>query len=217
MDQCTSQDTMGITTKVWANRLAERTDLSTNVVHLTCGTTQRDKIDVLLDILEQKTIRGSTTERGFIVGSTPAVCFQDAPLHALVQNLWYEKKYRDANENAKWRYASAGVLFRKTFVYRKGGRPVIYDKTSEAKKYLPKGQWWRIVNYDLDDDKNIIDWTHEREWRVPGDFTFEWSDCHVMISGHSDYQDFLTKCKTRSLDQLPTSIQGLVSLTPVLY
>ena len=50
------------------------------------------------------------------------------------------------------------------------GRPVIYDKTISAKKYLPENEWWRIVNLDLSDEDRFIDWTHEREWRVPNDF-----------------------------------------------
>lgn len=52
-------------------------------------------------------------------------------------------------------------------MYKKGGRPVIYDQTIEAKKYLPESQHWRIVNFDLSNDDRLVDWTHEREWRVP--------------------------------------------------
>ncbi len=64
-------------------------------------------------------------------------------------------------------------MFDKTYIYKKGGRPVIYDKTEEAKKYLTEDKWWRIVNLDLSDSNNIIDWTHEREWRVLNELTFE--------------------------------------------
>ena len=37
------------------------------------------------------------------------------------------------------------------------------------KSILPSDEYWRIVNYDLSDNKYMVDWTHEWEWRVPGD------------------------------------------------
>lgn len=78
----------------WLKRLAERSDLSSYVAHLTrpatVDTEDFSAVEVLLMILKDRSIRGSSTRSGFIVGATEAVCFQDAPPHALAQNLWFE-------------------------------------------------------------------------------------------------------------------------------
>ena len=47
-------------------------------------------------------------------------------------------------------------------------RPVIYDDPNIAKQYLKSNEYWRIVNLNLSNDNNFIDWSHEREWRLDG-------------------------------------------------
>ncbi len=62
--------------------MSDRQDLSSSLVHLTRGATvdgnELTPVDVLLKILRERTIVGSTTDSGFIRGSRRAVCFQDA-------------------------------------------------------------------------------------------------------------------------------------------
>ena len=128
------------------------------------------------------------------MGQTPAVCFQDAPLNAVGQNCWFEQTYRKENEWAKKRYDPIGIIFRKKYVFKKGGRPVIYDVTSEAKDYLPSDQWWRIVNFDLNDSENIVDWSHEREWRVPNELKFKISNVVILFGNNSQVKEFIEKC-----------------------
>jgi hypothetical protein len=50
-----------------------------------------EAVDVLIQILKSKKINGSTTKPGFIIGSDKAVCFQDAPINELAQNLLHEQ------------------------------------------------------------------------------------------------------------------------------
>lgn len=207
---------MPYTREQWRRRIAERTDLTTGVVHLTRETDTKNVMDVLLAILREKRIKASSTASGFIVGSTPAVCFQDAPPHSLSQNVWFEQKKRDDDPNAKLRYRAVGLWFPKPYVYRKGGRPVIYDKTAEAKKYLPKDQWWRIVNFDLSLEDNFIDWSHEREWRVPGDFHFELKEATVLLPTSTGYHSFLKYGNAAGIN-LPQEVGGVITLTPVLF
>lgn len=180
--------------ELWRKRYVERSDLTTELVHLTRATDNKSIIDILFEILESKTIRGSTTSSGFIVGHTPAVCFQDAPLNAVGQNCWFEQTYRKENEWAKKRYDPVGIILRKKYVFKKGGRPVIYDVTSEAKNYLPSDQWWRIVNFDLNDNENIVDWSHEREWRVPNELKFKISNVVILFGNNSQVKEFIEKC-----------------------
>ena len=207
---------MPYTREQWRRRIAERSDLTTGVVHLTRETEKHNVMDVLLTILREKRIKASDTASGFIVGATPAVCFQDAPPHGLSQNVRFEQKKRESDPKAKLRYRAVGLWFPKPYVYRKGGRPVIYDKTEQAKKYLPKEHWWRIVNFDLTSDDNFIDWSHEREWRVPGDFTFELKEVTVLLTTEKGYHSFLKYGREGGIN-LPEEVGGVITLTPVLF
>lgn len=185
---------MSYTKDSWKRRYSERTDLSTGLVHLTKPSSNRNTVEMLFKILDEQKLRGSTTDKGFIVGKSRAVCFQDAPIHSVAQNCWFEQKLRENNDHVKKRYVPSGFLFHKQKVYEKGGRPVIYDKTSEAKEYLPESEWWRIVNFDISDDDAFIDWTHEREWRVKGDFEFSIKDVTLLFTKPSTYKSFIKLC-----------------------
>jgi hypothetical protein len=88
-------------------------------------------------------------------------------------------------------------LFHKQKIYRKGGRPVIYDKTSEAKKYLPDTEWWRIVNFDISEDESFKDWTHEREWRIKGDYEFNLEEVTLLFTKPATYKSFIKLCDDR--------------------
>ncbi len=202
--------------KAWQRRLAERSDLSTQVVHLTRDAGSLKLVDVLYSILSDGKIKGSSTQGGFICGKTPAVCFQDAPLPAVCQNVFFEQKYSEAIKGAKTRYRATGLAFPKDYAFRKGARPVVYDKTSEAKAYLPVDQHWRIVNFDLSDADAIIDWTHEREWRSPGDFTFDVSEATLLFVNSATYKAFLKKCKENRTNFVEQA-RGVVVMDNLLY
>ena len=213
---------MGYTAETWKNRIAERTDLSTAIVHLTrsLSTKKSDGIPTLLDnlfkILDAGIIKPSSTAKGFIVGSRPAVCFQDAPLVGIVQNVFYEQKYRAKNTTAKLRYQGAGIAFGKPYAFRKGARPVIYDKREDAKQYLPEDEYWRIVNLDLEDDSNYIDWTHEREWRSPGAFEFDIAETILLFPNWKFHQNFVKRCNAENKDYVER-VKGIVMMGAVLF
>lgn len=185
---------MPYTKESWKRRYSERSDLSTSLVHLTKAPSNTRLVGVMFKILVERTLRGSTTDKGFIVGKNRAVCFQDAPVHSVAQNCWFEQKLRENKEQVKKRYVPSGFLFHKQLIYKKGGRPVIYDRTSEAKQYLPEDEWWRIVNFDISDDDSFIDWTHEREWRLKGDFKFNLRDVTLLFTKPSTYRRFIALC-----------------------
>ena len=192
---------MGINSTFWKERHLSRRDLTTQIVHLTKPSieegTKHNSLINLLRILKSRTIFGSTTETGFIIGNTPAVCFQDIPLHYLEKNLKYEKHLRENSSNKKIRYSSTGLIFSKPYIYAKKGRPVIYESTQKAKRILPPSEYWRIVNFDLSDTKNIVDWTHEREWRIPGDFKFELKEVTIVVSSLFQFQKLKSILKNR--------------------
>lgn len=211
---------MGYKNETWLARYAERSDLCTRLVHLTRGVEDEPKkktaLRVLFEILDSRTLKGSSTSSGFIVGKTRAVCFQDAPLHAVGQNCWFEQKWRKQNAWAKTRYTPNGIMLPKQYVYDEGGRPVIYDSTQEAKKYLPQDQWWRIVNFDLSDKDNIIDWSHEREWRVPEDLEFNLEDVILLLTNQGTLQTFIKMCD-KANKPFYRQVGGIVTMHSVVF
>ncbi|WP_129727912.1 DUF2971 domain-containing protein [Ectobacillus funiculus] len=222
---------MGISIDDWHKRISSRTDLTGRITHLTKpseavtpGMSFEDinikAVDNLINILKNQKINGSTTKSGYIVGNKKAVCFQDAPLYALIQNVEHEKYRRDNNPQEKLRYCGVGLSFIKSDVYwHYGGRPVIYEKTDIAKQFLPQEEWWRIVNYEFKHDEkqknwDVIDWTHEREWRVPGDMEFQFDKgyVHVVLYNPACFKYFLKECPPEIVNKL----WGITTLTSVL-
>jgi hypothetical protein len=173
------------------------------VIHLTKPSLvdgkELDGLDVVIKILRNRRIIGSDPKSGFIVGDTPAVCFQDVPLYSLCENIDFEYEFGKKHET-KPKYHAFGLMFPKIYVYQKGGRPVIYDATDAAKLYLPMGQWWRIVRFDLSDPDNIVDWTHEREWRVPNNFDFDIDWASVLVSNSKMFREFIKRSQVGGED-----------------
>ena len=207
---------MGYNLHYWKRRLAERTDLSSYVTHLTRESDSQDLTEVLLSILNDGLIRGSDPQTSFLHGERRAVCFQDAPLSAICQNVRFEDTYREENEILKVRYRAAGFMFDKRYVYSKGGRPVVYDNPEEAKKFMEADQWWRIVKLDLSDNDHMIDWTHEREWRAPDDFEFELKMATVLVPNRTIYKHLIQECASELPDAL-SKLGGIVVMDRILY
>ncbi|MDD9271491.1 DUF2971 domain-containing protein [Paenibacillus sp. GCM10023248] len=219
---------MGITKADWEKRIAGRSDLTGRLTHLTkpkgidlTGLSFDElnlrAVDALIAILKEKRIYGSTTHSGYIVGGTKAVCFQDAPLYAIAQNVELERQRREQNPKEKLRYCGVGLSFIKPDIYSAyGGRPVLYEKTEVAKRFLEKNEWWRIVNLDYAKNStwDIIDWTHEREWRVPDDMSFQYhtGQVHVIVYNPACASYFLENCPKEILKE----IYGMTTLKSVL-
>jgi hypothetical protein len=67
-----------------------------------------------------------------------------------------------STESARYRFY--GIALSKRVVFDAGGRPVIYLPDAEG-IWIPADEKWRQVRYEPPQ----VDFTHEREWRVPGD------------------------------------------------
>lgn len=208
---------MGYNIDEWKARIAERSDMSTSLIHLTREKDDDSVYNILYKILKSKKIIGSTTASGFICGNNTATCFQDVPLSSMCQNVYYEQKRIETGKDKKIRYRAIGLLFQKDYVFKKGGRPVLYDKTQDAKKYLPKDEWWRIVNMDFSDKDNIVDWSHEREWRLKGDFEFELEEATILVIKYSTLKPIVERIKKEDGIDIRDKIKGIHSLTNVLY
>lgn len=116
----------------------------------------------------------------------PAVCFTECPWGSLL---------RHAD-----RYSPYGIGFSKKLIYSRKGNPVIY-----ANPNLFASQEWSwdvypfitpfVPVYASDSVKSkfgrVVDYTHEREWRVPRDFSFQYSHIKfVVLKSVSDLKNF---------------------------
>lgn len=203
-------------TKEWRNRYKNRNDISSRLTHLTKGDTPDEAFKTLLKILKKKKLIGSTTETGFIIGNRPAVCLQETPLNALAENLLYEDKLVEEN-NGKVHYRAFGLRFNKVWVYNMGGRPVIYEEKDTMKRLLPEEEHWRIVNYDLKNKKYMIDWSHEREWRVPENLEFNYNNIEVVVESGKYYQEFIQYCLKHRKTNILKEINGIVVLNTIFF
>jgi hypothetical protein len=129
-----------------------RDDLSDRLVHLTKGL-GNPAFETLVKILNDGALLGGT---GFIKGGHTCVCFSEAPISKLPQIL--------SNPHPNLRYRPYGLMFKKQWVFTKGGRPAIYQPDDDYQR-LPASHQHLHVRFELDKDPGI-DLTWEREWRI---------------------------------------------------
>ena len=94
---------------------------------------------------------------------------------------------------------------------------MIYEQKEVAKKILPKNEWWRIVTHDLSTPDAIIDWTHEREWRVRGDFEFTLDQVTVLLPNKDTYRRFIKRCGEEGNKGILEAVAGIVCLKQVFF
>lgn len=150
--------------------MAPRSDISEKLIHFTRGATYEDALECLLTIVGEGRLIGGND---MIRGGYRCVCFTEAPLPALAGGF--------VNANSFSRYSPFGLMFDKTWVYAHGGRPVIYQPDGDFNA-LPEGMRWRHVRYDPLGTPPI-DFTWEREWRIPVDnLTFSPADAALIVA-----------------------------------
>jgi hypothetical protein len=166
-----------------------RPDVSNYLAHFTKGKPGKAPVKILQDILESKKLIASPlpwTNR-------PAVCFTECPWSSLLAHSKH--------------YSPYGVGFAKPRIFAAGGAPAYYVRADHYKKqqwdqhlhtfvtpfwpgYRPKG-----LKTDALGGKTI-DYAHEREWRVPHDFTFELDQVEfVILKTYKDMAQFPQELK----------------------
>ena len=164
-----------------------RPDQSDYLAHFTKSENAYDNI---VSILQSKTLRA-----GIIPWAVrPATCFTECPWPSLIQH-------------AK-QYSPYGVGFTKPHVFAAGGGPVYYVRADHWKKQEWNSHiktfvtpfWPEYRPASLKSQAQLggqtIDYSHEREWRVPHDFTFELSEvAFVILKTYEDMAKFPKELK----------------------
>ena len=124
--------------------------------------------DVLCNILSDGAIAGGL---GFVKGHRRVACFSEIPLSSIAH-------FASRPDEKLSRYRYYGIAVSKAAAYAQGGRPVIYLPDSES-GWVPEDQRWRLVRFE---PQNRIDYTFEREWRVPDVFNLRATDrIYVLV------------------------------------
>lgn len=188
---------------------SNRPDFSAYLSHFTkdgdfCHTIQEAAVEAfrkmtaferLCSILSMKEIKTSIMPWT----NTQGLCFTECPWSSL---LVHTKNY-----------SSYGIGFTKEFIYRNGGSPVLYVRfklLNAIKKHISNSKTKDNIlqfltpyspDYDTDYAKGKyprVDYTHEREWRLPNSLCFNYTDISfVIIKRHEDYDLLPDEFKTK--------------------
>ncbi len=137
------------------------------------------------------------------------------PLFSIAQNLKFEKELRQTGATRK-RYSGCGLIFSKYYLFQNGCKPVIYDKVEDGEQYLSDDELYRLVKFDLSNTESFIDWTHEREWRMPDNFEFriDWSG--IVLETKADYREFIQKSLLDENEGILERVCGIIVLDALL-
>lgn len=156
--------------------------------------------DKLISILKEKKIRASKVAWT----DQSVVCFTECPWSSLLRH-------------AK-AYSPYGIGFTKKLVYSRNGNPVFYVNPSLYEKEDWNASVYPFVTpfvpiYAADKVKNqkpfygkTVDYSHEREWRVAKDFSFQYT-----------YLRFVILDKYQDLDFIPEEIKNEIGLDKFIF
>jgi len=155
-----------------------RKDLSEWLWHLV--RRDNDPKKTIRKIVTERTIRGGQD----MLTKETVICFSEAPLRELIN------QNPVLSQNGYTRLSLFGIGFRKSWVYERRGRPVIYQPNSEL-SLLPQESIWRHVEFDL---SKPVDYTWQREWRIKAnELKFSLSDAIVLVEDTYGLENILWK------------------------
>ena len=190
---------MGIFRDDWQELTESRNVGSIYLTHLIRGRSDNDSYNTLLKILESGFLRASFSKRSghnTVKGDKEVVCFQDTSFDEMNEVITGEKCIEHDQI-----YREFGIQISKELLFRDGARPVIYDKANEIMNLIDENIYWRVVNLDLE-DKGLMytDWTHEHEWRIPGDVTITRFPFKVIVKTEEYKKRLLKEDVAKRLD-----------------
>lgn len=134
---------------------------------------KKSALDRLISILSEKKIIASTMPWT----NCHCVCFTECPWASLIDHTRS--------------YSPYGIGFSKQFIFSRNGSPVYYVRADQYEKQewhehlkcfvTPFWPSYRPKSIDEKKSFKTCDYTHEREWRVPHDFSFEYNQIEFII------------------------------------
>jgi len=114
---------------------------------------------VLRKILTERSLHGTSRW----TNGENCVCFTEAPIQEF--NTVFSLVEIASSKKERPRYEPYGVALTKEYIFKQGGRPVIYEHPTAFAEF-PSSQRYRLVPYD---PVKGVDFTWEREWRIRTD------------------------------------------------
>lgn len=190
---------MGLFREDWKDLTESRNVGSLYLTHLIRGRSDEEAYNTLLKILEKGFLRASFSRRNncdTVKGNQKVVCFQDTSFDAMQEILTGERWL-----GCETGYREFGIQIHKEIMFRDGARPVIYDKANEIMGLIDESIYWRVVNLDLNIATwQYVDWTHEHEWRIPGDVTITRFPFKVIVKTEEYKKRLLKEDVAKRLD-----------------
>ena len=150
--------------------------------------------DRLMNILKKKTIYPSPIP--WLPNKPKAVCFTECIWDALIE--------------LSEAYSPYGLVFSKRLVFEKGGGPALYVRGDHLKALIDAGEVPPNLEPFIEpfDPKEVlkrgvkIDYIQEREWRLPNEVAFEYSDLeYVLVESIEDVTNIVHEIGAASLPE----------------
>lgn len=148
-----------------------------------------EAFSIILNIITDRVIRANTVPPENRV-DMKCVCLTESPLTAIIPAI---NKINTAKDEGKPKddWQPFGFKFKKEFIFKAGGLPVIYQPYSKYEEELNELNKWRHMTfYPLNDGvETWTDVTYEREWRIKSDLNIE--DACGIILPNKEWRDRL--------------------------
>lgn len=87
-------------------------------------------------------------------------------------------------------------------------------------EYIEEDSYWKIVNFDLSDEDYYVDWTQEREWRMPYDLDFNLSEAEILVHSPKGYKKFIKRCREfedETGEDILMEIKSVITIPSLLF
>lgn len=186
----------------WKKRLCIRSDMTTQLIHLTKDKDGKSADYWLWKILTEKALKafGGTN----IPLNCKCVCFQEVPIFSIAEVLLAETIVDPTHA----RYSGYGIRIDKQYIFNKGGRHVVYG--SPGRKYLDHE--WRYSHTEYKTENYNIDWSHEREWRIPENVIFEYKDIDIILPSVQARRKLISQAKESKQEEIIEKVRSIIVL-----
>ncbi len=150
-------------------------------------TLDRSALGSLRRLVQERCLRGSRIgQRGVV----RAVCFSAVPLIELMQRRTYRV------HRTRWDCEPYGLCIRHELLQKLGARAVVYGDESDLDALPAEDRVWFQARYSQSKSETI-DWSHEQEWRLPGDLDLSLlsaSDAFVFVRTQAEVAQIEPLC-----------------------